>query len=151
LERVTPSPAVFDMEKLYWLNRHYIKQSAPERIEALALPFYQKIFEGDPAAALVKWLGSVTRLLSPYVDRLEQLPEKAKFIFSYDAKAALAAEDNAEVLGWSNTKAVISRFAVKVLADESAKTAEMTAECFKQLVNEVKVETGAKGKELFHP
>ncbi len=29
LERVTPSPAVFDMEKLYWLNRHYIKQSPP--------------------------------------------------------------------------------------------------------------------------
>ena len=25
LERITPSPAVFDMEKLYWLNRHYIK------------------------------------------------------------------------------------------------------------------------------
>ena len=25
LERVTPSAAVFDMEKLYWLNRHYIK------------------------------------------------------------------------------------------------------------------------------
>src|ERR1700744_5321939 len=25
LERVTPSPAVFDTEKLYWLSRHYIK------------------------------------------------------------------------------------------------------------------------------
>ena len=25
LKRVTPSAAVFDMEKLYWLNRHYIK------------------------------------------------------------------------------------------------------------------------------
>ncbi len=40
LERVTPSAAVFDMEKLYWLNRHYIKQSPPERIERLALPFF---------------------------------------------------------------------------------------------------------------
>jgi nondiscriminating glutamyl-tRNA synthetase len=40
LERVTPSPAVFDMEKLYWLNRHYIKQSPPERIEKLAEPFF---------------------------------------------------------------------------------------------------------------
>ncbi len=27
LERVTPSPAVFDMEKLYWLNRHYSRFS----------------------------------------------------------------------------------------------------------------------------
>ena len=31
LERVTPSPAVFDTEKLHWLNRHYIKQGPPER------------------------------------------------------------------------------------------------------------------------
>ncbi len=40
LERVTPAAAVFDMEKLYWLNRHYIKESPPERMEKLALPFF---------------------------------------------------------------------------------------------------------------
>ena len=40
LERVTPSPAVFDMEKLYWLNRHYIKEAPPERIERLAAPLF---------------------------------------------------------------------------------------------------------------
>ena len=32
LKRVTPSPAVFDMEKLYWLNRHYIKQKTAASI-----------------------------------------------------------------------------------------------------------------------
>ena len=165
LERVTPSPAVFDMEKLYWLNRHYIKESTPERIEKLALPYYALAISRTMAAEVggksaaeypwspdvVKWFGSITRLLSPSVDRLEQLPERATLIFTYDAKAALANSDNAEVMAWPNTKAVISRFTVKVMADESAKTGQMTSECFKQLVNEVKSETGAKGKELFHP
>src|SRR3954451_16733220 len=33
LDRVTPSPAVFDFEKLYWLNRHYIKQRADKRFQ----------------------------------------------------------------------------------------------------------------------
>src|SRR5690349_21647402 len=42
LERVTASPAVFDMEKLYWLNRHYIKESSLERIAALARPYYAR-------------------------------------------------------------------------------------------------------------
>src|SRR6202035_4678901 len=42
LERVTPSPAVFDMEKLYWLNRHYIKESPPERIHSQALLFFAR-------------------------------------------------------------------------------------------------------------
>ena len=36
LERVTPSPAIFDFEKLNWLNRHYLKQADPERVVKLA-------------------------------------------------------------------------------------------------------------------
>ena len=50
-----------------------------------------------------------------------------------------------------NTSAVFARFTVKVVADESASSGHLTAEQFKKIVNEVKAETGAKGKELFHP
>jgi nondiscriminating glutamyl-tRNA synthetase len=148
LERVTPSPAIFDMEKLYWLNRHYIKQAPPERINKLALAYY-----GDAIAqpTAVSWFGRLTQLFAPYVDRLDQLPEKAKPIFEYDATAALANPDNAEVLALPNTDAVVARFTVKVLEDESAQAGQLAPERFKQLVNEVKAETDAKGKELFHP
>src|SRR5260221_2038273 len=37
LERVTPSPAVFDMQKLYWLNRHYISRCAAYRLVRLSI------------------------------------------------------------------------------------------------------------------
>lgn len=165
LERVTPSPAVFDMEKLYWLNRHYIKQSSPERIDKLALAYYTRImsdeiaqkFGGDAVTdypwppSIVNWFGAVTRLLAPSVDRFDQLPERAALIFNYDAKAALAAADNAETLAWPNTDAVLARFLCKILEDESARARALTPEQFKKIVNEVKAETGAKGKELFHP
>ena len=165
LERVTPSPAVFDREKLYWLNRHYIKASSPERIEKLALPYYTQTMAKDLAGKAageavtedawapdaVRWLASVTRLLAPYVDRLEQLPDKAAFIFHYDAKAAIAAPANAEVLRWPQTDAVLARFTVKVLEDEDAREGRLTPEQFKKMVQEVNAETGAKGKELFHP
>jgi nondiscriminating glutamyl-tRNA synthetase len=147
LERVTPSPAVFDMEKLYWLNRHYIKQAPPERIAKLALAYYGV----GIAPEATSWFGRLTQLFAPYVDRLDQLPEKAKPIFEYDARAALANPDNAEVLALSNTDAVVARFTVKVLEDESAQAGQLAPERFKQMVNEVKAETGAKGKELFHP
>jgi nondiscriminating glutamyl-tRNA synthetase len=165
LERVTPSPAVFDMEKLYWLDRHYIKESSPERIEKLALAYYARTIVDEPTKQLggepqmsnpwapdvVEWFGSVTRMLVPSVDRLEQLPERASLIFHYDAKAALVSPDNAEVLGWANTDAVLARFIGKILEDESAREGKLTPEEFKKIVNEVKAETGAKGKELFHP
>ncbi len=163
LERVTPSPAVFDMEKLYWLNRHYIKESSPERIEKLALPYYSRALglelsdqrSGEAVSTsspdIVTWLGNITRMLGPSVDRLEQLPERAALIFAYDAKAALAAADNAEVLAWPHTDAVLNGFTIKILEDESAREGKVSSEQFKTIINEVKAETGAKGKELFHP
>ena len=163
LERVTPSPAVFDMEKLYWLNRHYIKESSPERIEQLALPYYTRAIRQELSKQydhtinypwppdVVIWFSSITRMLVPSVDRLEQLPDRASLIFHYDAEAALASPDNAEVLAWPNTDAVLARFTVKILEDESACEKKLSPEQFKKIVNEVKAETGAKGKELFHP
>lgn len=162
LERVTPSPAVFDMEKLYWLNRHYIKASPPERIERLAAPYFASEIGELPVSQdatasssehsdLVQWFAKVTRLLAPSVDRLEQLPEKAGLLFNYDAQAALDSADNVEVLALPNTDAVLTRFTFKILQDEEAREHKLSAECFKKIVNEVKAETGAKGKELFHP
>ncbi len=149
LKRVTPSPAVFDMEKLYWLNRHYIKQSPPERIERLAEPFFVRagLLPENPDTQTQAWFAKVIALLGPSVDRLEQLPERAALIFRYDAAAALAAPDNAEVLTGPKTREVLAAFAEQVEADPSP----ITPERFKAIMNEVKAKTGAKGKDLFHP
>ncbi len=167
LERVTPSAAIFDMEKLYWLNRHYVKHCPLGNLTALAAWFLSKAgyiqvkdgkwLSADPIPLIQldeevrAWLARVTELLAPSVDRLDQLPERAALIFNYDAAAALAAPDNAAVLASPNADAVLGRFTVKILEDESATDAQLTAERFKLIVNEVKAETGAKGKELFHP
>ncbi len=137
LERITPSAAVFDMEKLYWLNRQYIKTWPLDQLSAIGVWFFAKagLIESSDAAWLSShrvpivqvsndlrdWLGHIVGLLSPYVDRLDQLPERALSIFNYDAKAALAAPDNAEVLAWPDTNAVFARFACKILEDESAR------------------------------
>src|SRR5437588_10441345 len=155
LYRVPPSPPVFAMEKLYWLNRHYIKASSVDQVADLAAPFFIKaglLSEGVANAGerhhLRVWFCKVVELLAPSVDRLDQLPERAAVIFNYDAKPALAAPENAEVFAWPKTKAVIEAFAKHALAEPDG---GLTAERFKAIMNEVKTETGAKGKELFHP
>ena len=149
LERVTPSPAVFDMEKLYWLNRHYIKESPPARIETLAEPYFirarllpENLDEGTRA-----WFARVVALLAPSVDKLEQLPERAGLIFRYDASAAMNAPANTEILAAPKSSEVLVAFAQQVEGD----AAPMTPERFKAIMNEVKAKTGAKGKDLFHP
>ncbi len=168
LERVTPSPAVFDMEKLYWLNRHYIKASEPDRIEKLAEPYFIRagLLPERPDERTRAWFGKVIALLAPSADRLEQLPERAGLIFRYDAAVAMSLPDNAEVLAAPKTGEVLAEFA-RLAEDDSApgtlrgletretwgtRTLEpMTPERFKAIMNEVKAKTGAKGKELFHP
>jgi nondiscriminating glutamyl-tRNA synthetase len=167
LERITPSAAVFDMEKLYWLNRQYIKTWPLDEIVSVGVWFFVKagLVESTDAAWLSShripivqvsndlrtWLSQIVSLLAPYVDRLDQLPERASSIFNYDAGVALNASDNAEVFASPNVAAVFARFTTKILEDESAQAGQLTAERFNQIVSEVKAETGAKGKELFHP
>lgn len=148
LKRVTPSPAIFDMEKLYWLNRHYLKQSPPERTFKLALPFFQRagFIPENPSHEISRWFYGVLALLAPYVDKLEQLPEKASILFQHSATAAIAAPDNAEALGGATTSTVIQAFADRISNDGA-----FSPEHFKTIMNEVKEATGAKGKDLFHP
>jgi nondiscriminating glutamyl-tRNA synthetase len=147
LERVTPSPAVFDTEKLHWLNRQYIKQSAPERIRQMGAEVLQRAGLLPPSvnSSVGGWVNSMIDLLAPYVDQLDQLPEKAKIIFSNDPVAALALPENAEAFN-DKGKAVAQAFA-KRAENESP----LTPERFKAIMDEVKAETGAKGKDLFHP
>lgn len=42
LDRVAKNPAVFDMDKLRWINGYYIRQSSVERITDLALPYLKE-------------------------------------------------------------------------------------------------------------
>jgi glutamyl-tRNA synthetase/nondiscriminating glutamyl-tRNA synthetase len=163
LERVTPSPAVFDIEKLYWLNRHYIKQLAPDDllskslqhlVEAGLLVSTRPLDEEAKAEGFLvpmsvgvgEWFTRVVALFAPAVDRLDQIPERVAFLFHYDAHAAATAADNAEVLALAKTPAVLDAFARRI-----AVAGELTVDRFNQIVNEVKEETGAKGKELYHP
>lgn len=189
LKRVTPSPAVFDMEKLYWLNRQYIKEQgtvisedaiknwirivhtydprSPELTKALTnLPkevqlasvtwdYFEKAeyLPNKNAATieLMRWLSEVGSLFRPYIDRLDQLPRISSSIFNYDAERAILAIDNAEALAWPQTNAVLHSFRMKILSNEDARAGSLSPETFNKIVNDVKTETGAKGKELFHP
>jgi glutamyl-tRNA synthetase/nondiscriminating glutamyl-tRNA synthetase len=149
LERVTPSPAVFDMEKLFWLNRHYVKLSSPERIERLAEPYFIRagLLPENPDEHTRAWFAKIVALLAPSVDKLDQLPQRAAMIFRYDASEAWKSPDNSEVLAAPKSSEVLAVFADQLQAENSP----LTAERFKAIMNEVKAKTGAKGKDLFHP
>lgn len=44
---ISKSPAVFDYDKLNWFNGEYIKNMSAEDFRSHAMPYYQKVFEGE--------------------------------------------------------------------------------------------------------
>ena len=152
LERVTASPAVFDFDKLNWLNRHYLKLAeAQSRVtHRTGMAIFRRgglLLPAESTNEVTAWFAKLLALFVPAVDRLDQLPEKTRFVFRHDPAAAKADPENAELLATESSQKVLSALAKRVKAD----SAPVTAEQFKIWMNEIKTETGVKGKELFHP
>jgi glutamyl-tRNA synthetase/nondiscriminating glutamyl-tRNA synthetase len=145
LERVTPSPAVFDWDKLHWLNRHVIKQTPLPEIRALAWPYFAALHWLPPSESgpVVQWFDRVLDLFLPAVDRLQQLPEKAATLWGKPEPS----EEDAAILSSESGQRVARAFTAKIRQEAGL----LTPQRFKELMNEVKAETGAKGKDLFHP
>ena len=70
------SPSVFDIKKLEWLNAHYIKESAPERLAALLPDF---IAEQDGLNLAPAYLASIVPLLQPRAKTLVEMADMARF------------------------------------------------------------------------
>src|SRR5260370_12727273 len=145
LERVTPSPAIFDTEKLHWLNRHYIKQGPPERIHPLGNAFLQSagLLPDDLNGNVSGWAARLVDLLAPYVDNLDHLPQRAGLVFHFSASAALSAPENAEVLASPTTAPVVEAFAQRAAAESPLTEARCNA-----IMHRLKAETGIKRKAL---
>lgn len=146
LERVTPSPAVFDFDKLNWLNRHYIKLADPQRLATLAQPYFAARLAAATAPPEA-WFLRLLALILPGVDHLDQLPSKAAPILDYDAEAARTNPENVLLLDTDSANIVLAEFAHRTRAH----LGPVTPELFKEWMNEIKAATGTKGKELFHP
>jgi nondiscriminating glutamyl-tRNA synthetase len=71
------------------------------------------------------------------------LPEKAAVLW----KTPAINEEDAALMNADAAHRVRQAFTARVMAEPG----QITAQRFKELINEVKAETGVKGKDLFHP
>lgn len=94
LEKINKSGAVFNREKLDWLNKEYLKAMSPRELAARALPFYVKsevlrqgtgddvLACGSDAAYPMSYLERVVSLEQRRVTTLAELPEATAFFFA---------------------------------------------------------------------
>jgi len=146
LEDVGHSAGVFDVEKLAWVNRHYLKLAAPERIARLCTPYLKG--EGwvlDPTAAGFDFLAGVVPLAAASVDRLDQVTARLRFLFDYSAARAL---QDPSVRAEADAARPVIAALVDVIREGGALT---DRDAFRAAVGKVRERTGQKGKSLLHP
>ncbi len=157
LDHINKAPAVFDQEKLNWLNRHYMKESPPRRLAELSVPYLARAgYIAEPAdEPVLSWLERVLDGVLKNLDHLSQLSAAAKLIFEYDGESVVRGEETRHVVEDAGSRQVLAGFIPTVLAEcsasEGSSAAELTYERFREIAKAVQKETGKKGKDLFHP
>jgi glutamyl-tRNA synthetase len=143
LARVGHSAAVFDLDKLAWINREYMKAAEPARLARRVLPFFER--DGrvrDAGDAAVDYVASILPLAVGSIDRLDEIPARVAFLFDWDAAAA-AALVGAEPDGAR---------AVAVWAEAlEGRGPLVDRERFRAAAAAARERSGLKGRALFHP
>jgi glutamyl-tRNA synthetase len=89
LDAVGKSPAVFNPEKLLWLNQHYIKSYSPDRLAEEMLPFWDKMGVSGPELSFAR---NIATDLRERAKTLVELAEGSRFYFidelTYEEEAA---------------------------------------------------------------
>jgi len=142
LQRVSRSAAVFDFEKLKWVNREHMKTLQGEKAFQAALPFLKSSGllqeeKDDP------WWENAIEAVWGEIDYLAQVPERLRFFFDHDfhpdrdAETVLAKEASLKVL--------------QSAEEELQKVSEITAENYGPMIAAVGKRLNLSGRNLFMP
>jgi glutamyl-tRNA synthetase len=142
LERTSKSGAIFDEEKLHWLNAIYIRNCKTEDLVERLKPFLEQAgFKTDAIDA--KWLNQVIELVKTELITFSEIGSHIDIFF--DEKYTIT-EEAKKILDNEKARKVIIAF------NEYLKTAkDNLQELYPAAIKYVKEKTGAKGKELFMP
>ncbi len=144
LDRLSKSGAVFDKQKLKWMNGQYIRHYDLDALVTLATPFLVSagIVQEADVDAKTEWLTLVVKALRERVETLADFGTMATVFLAdtvtpeADAVKALLQEEHVPIV-------------LKAFCDQVALLDDVTLENCKGPFKVVQAETGYKGKHLF--
>lgn len=145
-DRVAKNPAIFDIDKLNWMNSHYIKKSPLDKITRLCVPYLigAGFIQEDEVEAKFEWLKQIVETVRESLTVLSEIPEKTEIFF----KEKISLEDeNASILKQDHVKDLIDAF-LKILNEVDQHIDDNLA---KQMFKKAQKATGIKGKNLYMP
>jgi len=138
--RISKAAAIFDIEKLKWMNGVYIRNMDLHQLAELALPILQ---EAGMPVSHVDEVKPIANLLQEKLEQLTEFKKKAQFLFQEkvipekEAETVLLTEDSSKVLSG--------------FLEETAGLDKLEKETFNTIMQAVQKRTGVKGKNLWMP
>ncbi|MBF0280292.1 MAG: glutamate--tRNA ligase [SAR324 cluster bacterium] len=140
-DRIGKSGAVFDREKLNWMNQQYLKDLNSGDLFELLAPYIAETPYRDEENSQLRKVSEVVQ------SRLTTLADiKSKLALFFEDKPTLNDAHLIEVLHEESSRIVLNEF-----KQQAGKAEEMTVESFLALMKSVQKATGIKGKNLWMP
>ncbi|MDP4553334.1 glutamate--tRNA ligase [Alkalihalobacillus macyae] len=144
-ERLSTSPAVFDSQKLYWMNNQYIKDASIERVVELALPHLVEAgrFPLEMTPEQMEWAKELISLYQEQLHYGREIVELTELFFKQEIQYN---EEAMTVLNEEQVPEVMQGF-----IDQLESVEEFEPAAIKSAIKATQKATGHKGKKLFMP
>lgn len=146
LERVSRSPAIFDLSKLKWFNKNYIRKNDIKEIFKLSIPFLEKAGFNISGRRIQDegWMSKIFDSIRGEIEVLSEIPGHIRFYFE---EFKITNEMLEQISKKSNEYLVV----LKAFIDRIHKEEELTEEASHSLIQFLKNDTGLEGKALLMP
>lgn len=143
--RLSKSPALFDKQKLTWMNNQYVKTIDLDRAVTISLPHLIKAgkVSENRSEEENEWVRNLIELYQEQMSFGAEIVELSEIFFKdeleyeEEAKTVLSGEQVPEVM--------------KAFLEEIEKLEEFSPDAIKKAIKAVQKSTGHKGKNLFMP
>lgn len=136
IDGISKSPAVFDYDKLLWLNGEYIKKMSAEEFRENAMPYYKEVF-GD---AEKPW-EVLDTILQPRVSKFIEIPQLLSFFKELPEYSAELFVNKKSKTNLENSP-VMLKAAVEVLSGIESWNVDTIHEALISLAQKLEVKNG---------
>ena len=83
LERISKNPAIFDTEKLEWMNGVYLRELSAEEFVGRMVPWLAEagLSSAEDAASRPEWFATLAPLVSERIKRMDEIVPMVRFLF----------------------------------------------------------------------
>ncbi|MBI5327890.1 MAG: glutamate--tRNA ligase [Deltaproteobacteria bacterium] len=135
LQRLSRSPAIFDIERLKTFNRAYIEKADTERLLNLVEPYCAEGVSRE-------WLRIAVEAVKGEATNLKEIPD----ILLPFLKQPVLEKEAKQILDEPSAREILL-----ILAEKIEREADLTADTYTRIITAIKQKTGASGRRLLMP